>query len=383
MNALLPLKGIKVLDLSRVLAGPLAAMTLGDLGAQVIKVERPGTGDDTRGWGPPFDPHGDAAYFHCANRNKLSVAANLADPADRAFVETLVAGADLVLDNFLPGVLDRHGLAPETLLPRYPQLLWCTVSGFGPHSRRPGYDFVVQAEQGWMAITGEPAGEPMKAGVALADLMAGKDAVIALLALLAARERRPGGLPATDRRLQLSLAHSALAGLANVAANTLVSGAEARRWGNAHPNLVPYQLFHAADRPLVLAVGTDAQWLAAARALGLGALADDPALATNAGRLAHRDRVVDALARQLATASAAHWIDRLGGVGVPCGVVRTVREALEGTGATAGGGVPPAAPGTVRLAPPQLDAHGVLIRAHHWSAFAHLPIPPEPPAPAP
>jgi crotonobetainyl-CoA:carnitine CoA-transferase CaiB-like acyl-CoA transferase len=181
----------------------------------------------------------------------------------------------------------------------------------------------------------------------------------------------------------VSLAHSALAGLANVAANALVSGAEARRWGNAHPNLVPYQLFHAADRPLVLAVGTDAQWLAAARALGLPSLADDPALATNAGRLAHRERVVDALTRRLATAPAAHWIDRLAGVGVPCGVVRTVREALEGAGAMAGGGVPPAAPGTVRLAPPRLDAHGALIRAHHWSAFAHLPIPPEPPTPAP
>jgi crotonobetainyl-CoA:carnitine CoA-transferase CaiB-like acyl-CoA transferase len=383
MNALLPLQGIKVLDLSRVLAGPLAAMTLGDLGAQVIKVERPGTGDDTRGWGPPFDPQGDAAYFHCANRNKLSVAADLADPGDRALLETLVAGADLVLDNFLPGVLERHGLDPDTLLARCPQLLWCTVSGFGPPSRRPGYDFVVQAEQGWMAITGEPEGAPMKAGVALADLMAGKDAVIALLALLAARERNPGPLPAADRRLQVSLAHSALAGLANVAANTLVSGAEARRWGNAHPNLVPYQLFHAADRPLVLAVGTDAQWLAAARALDLPALADDPALATNAGRLTHRDRVVDALAPRFATAPAAHWIDRLGGVGVPCGVVRTVREALEGSGATAGGGIPPAAPGTVRLPPPRLDAHGPLIREHHWSAFAHLPIPREPPATAP
>jgi crotonobetainyl-CoA:carnitine CoA-transferase CaiB-like acyl-CoA transferase len=380
MDATLPLEGIKVLDLSRVLAGPLAAMTLGDLGAQVIKVERPHTGDDTRGWGPPFDAHGEAAYFQCANRNKLSVAADFADPADRALLHALMAEADLVVDNFLPGVLARHGLDPATRLQRHPRLLWCTVSGFGPGSQRPGYDFVVQAEQGWMAITGEPAGEPMKAGVALADLLAGKDVVIALLALLVARERRTAPLPASQRHLQVSLAQSALAGLANVAHNTLVSGADARRWGNAHPNLVPYQLFHAADRPLVVAVGTDAQWQGAARALALPALADDPDLATNAGRLANRDRVVAAVASRLATAPAAHWIAQLGTAGVPCGVVRTVREALEGAGATAAGGIPPMAPGAVRLAPPRLDMHGPLVRGHHWRAFDHLPILPVPPA---
>jgi crotonobetainyl-CoA:carnitine CoA-transferase CaiB-like acyl-CoA transferase len=374
MNSTLPLDGIKVLDLSRVLAGPLAAMTLGDLGAQVIKVERPGTGDDTRGWGPPFDARGEAAYFQCANRNKLSLALHFADPADQALLRALMAEADLVVENFLPGVLAKYGLDAESMLAVNGRLLWATITGFGPTSARPGYDFVVQAEQGWMAITGEPEGEPMKAGVALADVLAGKDAVIALLAMLAARERHPAGLPASARRVQLSLAHSALAALANVAHNALVSGDEPRRWGNAHPNLVPYQLFRTADRPVVVAVGTDAQWHAAARALGLDALAADAELATNAGRVRQRHRVVAACADRLATAPAATWIAALGAVGVPCGVVRSVREALEEAQAQPGVGVPPAPPGAVRVAPPTLDAHGALIRAHHWSAFTHLPI---------
>ncbi|MBU6367152.1 MAG: CoA transferase [Gemmatimonadetes bacterium] len=374
MNRAFPLDGVRVLDLSRVLAGPLAAMTLGDLGAHVIKVERPGTGDDTRGWGPPFDADGQAAYFQSANRNKLSVAAHFADPADQDFLRSLIGGADLVVENFLPGVLNKYGLDAETMLAQNRRLLWCTITGFGPGNTRPGYDFVVQAEQGWMAITGEPEGEPMKAGVALADVLAGKDAVIALLALLAARERTPAGLPPEARHVTVSLAHSALTGLANVAHNALVSGEEPRRWGNAHPNLVPYQLFRAADRAVVLAVGTDAQWVAAARVLGLTALADDPALATNAGRVHQRTRVVAAIADRLATAPAASWMARLAEAGVPCGLVRTVREALAGSGAEPGGGIPPAHPGAVRLPPPVLDAHGALIREKHWSAFTHLPI---------
>lgn len=379
MNATLPLNGIKVLDLSRVLAGPLAAMTLGDYGAQVIKVERPGTGDDTRGWGPPFDANGEAAYFQCANRNKLSLAANFADPADQALLRALIADADLVIDNFLPGVLARYTLDADTLLAENDRLIWCTISGFGPASARPGYDFVVQAEQGWMAITGEPEGAPMKAGVALADVLAGKDAIIALLALLAARERSAAPLPASARRVPVSLAHSALTGLANVAQNALVSGAEARRWGNAHPNLVPYQLFQAADRPLVLAVGTDAQWRSAAQVLGLPALAADESLAANAGRVRQRERVVTAIADRLRTAPAARWIAALEAAGVPCGVVRSVREALADSGAQPGWGIPPAAPGALRLLPPALDAHGALVRTHRWSAFDQLPILPPPP----
>ncbi|HRN54515.1 MAG TPA: CoA transferase, partial [Gemmatimonadaceae bacterium] len=241
-------------------------MILGDLGADVVKIERPGTGDDTRGWGPPFDERGESAYYLSVNRNKLSVAADLARAADRALLAALIAEADVVLENFRPGTLERYGLGVREMLAAHPRLLWCTITGFGLASARPGYDFVVQAESGWMAITGEPAGAPMKVGVALADVLAGKDAAIQILAALAGGRRGA-------RHLSVSLLHSATAALVNVAQNALVTGREAQRWGNAHPNLVPYQCFDAADRPMVIAVGNDAQWLGCARALGLDALA--------------------------------------------------------------------------------------------------------------
>ena len=285
------LHGIRVLDLSRVLAGPLCTMMLGDLGADVIKVERPGRGDDTRGWGPPFDDRGESAYYLSINRNKLSIAADLHSDRDRALIRSLALEADVVVENFLPGTLDRLGLDPDDLLERNGRLVWCTITGFGAGSRRLGYDYVIQAESGWMAITGEPDGDPMKSGVALADIVAGKDATIAILAALHGRT----GAPVKDRCLLISLAHSARAALTNVAQNTLVSGQDARRWGNAHANLVPYQLFLAQDRLLVIAVGTDEQWMALTRVLDLSELAADPSLATNSGRLAQRDRVVGAV----------------------------------------------------------------------------------------
>ncbi|HJU88054.1 MAG TPA: CoA transferase, partial [Gemmatimonadaceae bacterium] len=261
------LAGVKILDLTRVLAGPLATMVLGDLGADVIKVERPGSGDETRGWGPPFDDRGESAYYLSVNRNKLSVAADFDRPADRDLVRTLIAGADVVVDNFRRGMLERRGLDPTQLLAEHPRLIWCTITGFGETSDRPGYDFVVQAERGWMAITGEPNGAPMRAGVALADMLTGKDAAIAILAALVDRERTGLG-----RHVHVSLSQSAAAGLINVAQNALVTGADAARWGNAHPNLVPYQLFDAADRAIVIAVGSDPQWRACALALELPAL---------------------------------------------------------------------------------------------------------------
>jgi crotonobetainyl-CoA:carnitine CoA-transferase CaiB-like acyl-CoA transferase len=332
-------------------------MMLGDLGADVIKVERPGTGDETRGWGPPFDGHGDAAYFHAINRNKRSIALDLDDADDRAVVRGLIAQADIVVDNFRPGTLERRELGIAALLEQSPSLLWCTLTGFGADSPRPGYDFVVQAEAGWMAITGEPDGAPMKVGVALADVIAGKDAAIAILAALAAR----GPRSATERHLIVSLAHSATAALVNVAHNTLLTGRDASRWGNAHPNLCPYELFPAADRPFVLAVGTDAQWIAAARALGLDALADDAALRTNAGRLAGRARIVDAIATCTRTAPAAHWIALLDAAGVPCGLVRSVREALDAFG------IEPLAPAQIRRPPPRLDEHRHEILAAGWT----------------
>ncbi|HTJ22086.1 MAG TPA: CoA transferase [Gemmatimonadaceae bacterium] len=359
------LEGLKVLDLTRVLAGPLCTMLLGDLGADVIKVERPGSGDETRGWGPPFDDRGDSAYYLSINRNKLGLAADLDRADDRGFVASLIDTADVVVDNFRRGTLERRGLSPDEICARRPELVWCTITGFGADSDRPGYDFVAQAECGWMAITGVPDGDPMKVGVALADVIAGKDAAISVLAAVVRRVRSGVG-----GRITISLADSARAALVNVAQNTLLTGRDARRWGNAHPNLVPYQLFHAADRPIVVAVGSDAQWLACARALGLASLADDWGLATNAGRIEHRDRIVAAFAERLATRPAAHWSSELDRVGVPNGVVKSVLDALRNTAASPLTGVAPSVPGTVRFAPPGLDEHGALIRKRAWDAFA-------------
>lgn len=365
----LPLQGVRVLDLSRVLAGPFCAMTLGDLGAGVIKVERPGTGDDTRGWGPPFDDQKQSAYFLSTNRNKLSIAADFADSADRSLILDLIRGADVVIDNFLPGVLARYGFDKAALLARHRQLIWCTIAGF-PGSSRPGYDFVVQAESGWMSITGPVDGSPFKVGVALVDVMAGKDAATAILAALAGRDR---GLE-VERSLEVTLAGSAAAALINVAQNTLVTGEDARRWGNAHPNLVPYQLFDAADRPIVVAVGSDAQWLSLVSVLELPDLAADLGLRTNAGRLAARHLIVARIAAALVARDAVEWISLLDAGRVPCGLVRSVQEALADTDASPSTGIPPAAGGTIRLRPPVLDEHGEQIRKMQWSALDHVPI---------
>ena len=358
------LSSVKVLDLSRVLAGPLCSMTLGDLGASVIKIERPVTGDDTRGWGPPFDDRGESAYFLSVNRNKLSVAADLRAPGDRALVERLLARADVVIENFLPGALSRAGLDPVELRSRHPALVWCTIEGFPEDPERPGYDFVVQAESGWMAITGEPAGAPMKHGVALVDLLAGKDAAIAILAALVSR-----GSTGLGGHVRVSLAGSARAALINVAQNALVSGRDARRWGNAHANLVPYQLFEAADRPIVIAVGNDAQWAACAEALELPELAGDAELSTNAGRLGRREVLVSAIANRVRRAPASHWIERLARVGVPCGLVRGVLEAIREVAASPLTGMPSSVGGAVHRLPPRLDEHGALVREHGWGAF--------------
>jgi glutaryl-CoA transferase len=358
------LSAIRVIDLSRVLAGPVCTMMLGDLGARVIKVERPAGGDDARGWGPPFDERGLSAYFSSVNRNKLSIRADLLNRPDRDLVTQLIRSADAVIDNFLPGSLERFGLVPDALLAGCPKLVWCTISGFGPESHRPGYDFVVQAECGWMAVTGPPAGEPTKVGVALADVLAGKDAAISILAALASRSAAPA-----DRRLFVSLAHSATSALVNVAQNVLLTGREAARYGNAHANLVPYQAFSASDRQLILAVGSDSQWRNCARALELPALASDMGLATNAGRVARRDEVVAILGDRLLTRTAAEWIERLEAVGVPCGIVRSVREALEGVAATATSGIAPLPPGRVRRPPPLLGEHDEVVRARGWDAF--------------
>jgi crotonobetainyl-CoA:carnitine CoA-transferase CaiB-like acyl-CoA transferase len=358
---------LKIVDLSRVLAGPYCTMMLGDLGADVIKVERPEVGDETRGWGPPFDAEGASAYFLSINRNKKSLAADLTEVRDQELVRQLIREADVVVDNFLDGTLGRLGLDPEALLAECPALIWCTISGFENQGSRPGYDFVVQAECGWMSITGEADGSPMKVGVALADVLAGKDAVIAILGTVA--ERMSAVLPAGSRRIRISLLRSAASALTNVAQNVLVSGKDAERWGNAHPNLVPYELFAASDRALVIAVGSDAQWQACARALDLNDLADDEALMTNAGRVRERTRVVAAISRRIREKTARHWIERLERARVPCGLVKSVREAIGALDASPLTGLPPSAGGSVRIRPPKLDEHGAEIRKLGWGAF--------------
>ncbi len=343
-------------------------MTLGDLGASVLKVERPGMGDETRGWGPPFDAEGESAYFLAVNRNKLSLALDLDLPVDRALLLELAKDADVVVENFRPGTLERRGIEPARLLAASNRLIWCRLTGFGGRSGRPGYDVVVQAESGWMAITGEPGGPPMKVGVALADVGAGKDAAIAILACVAAR----GRLAPADRMLTISLAHSATAALVNVAQNALVTGREPARWGNAHPNLVPYQLFDAKDRSFILAVGSDAQWLACCRAIERPDLAADPGYRRTAGRVEHRTRLVEELSATFRRRTAADWLRRLEREAVPAGVVRGVSEALADVPADAKTGIAPLGPGSVRLPPPRLDQHGPLVRELKWGAFDAL-----------
>jgi crotonobetainyl-CoA:carnitine CoA-transferase CaiB-like acyl-CoA transferase len=359
------LDGLRILDLTRVLAGPVCTMMLGDLGADVIKVERPDGGDETRGWGPPFDDRGESAYFLSVNRNKLSIAADFDIPRDRDLVHRLVTEADVVVENFRPGTLERRSLGHTRIRGQHPALIWCTITGFGPGSERPGYDYVVQAERGWMAITGEHDGPPMKVGVALADVIAGKDAAIAILGALVSR-----GATGLGRHVSVSLSRSAAAALVNVAQNSLVTGEDAPRWGNAHPNLVPYELFHAADRPIVIAVGSDAQWTACAHALDLSPLATDLTLSTNAGRLVQRERVVTEIAGRVRQLSAAEWARRLDAAGVPNGVVKSVLETLREEPSSPLTGVAPSVPGSVRLPPPRLNEHGALIREKGWDAFA-------------
>lgn len=357
-----PLHGVKVLDLSRVLAGPLCTMTLGDLGANVIKVERSGVGDDTRGWGPPFDARGESAYFLSVNRNKRSLCADLNLTDDVELVRSLARKADVVVENFLPESLSKKGIDAALLLSENSGLIWCSIRGYQNDPGRPGYDFAVQAESGWMSVTGEPEGQPLRTAVALIDVLTGKDAAISILAALAMRAPRP---PA-ERHLVVTLIGSAVAALANVAQNALVSGVEAKRWGNAHANLVPYQLFQTADRSLVVAIGSDAQWRAFTAVLADPDLTADESLRTNAGRVVNRARCVERLQRVLLSQSAEYWIARCVLAGVPVGEVRTVLEALAETEASPFTGVPSSVGGAVFRPPPRLGEHSDEIRRDGW-----------------
>ena len=320
------LNDIRIIDLSRILAGPWATQVLGDLGADVIKVERPGSGDDTRHWGPPFMAGGDAAYFGAANRNKRSIAVDLAHPEGQQIVQQLCAGADVVVENFRVGGAARFGLDYASLATLNPALVYCSITGFGqtgPEARRPGYDAMIQAMGGLMSITGEADGPPQKVGVAVSDLMTGMYGATAILAAL--HERRQTG---RGRHLDLALFDCQLAGLANQAMNWFVGGQVPGRLGSAHPNIVPYQPFACADGHLMLAVGNDRQFARWCTVAGVPELADDDRFVTNRQRVAHRELLTQRMEPLMAAHSRAHWQQVLDEVGVPCGPINTIDEAF-------------------------------------------------------
>ena len=320
----LPLRGIRILDLSRVLAGPLATMVLADLGAEVVKLERPGTGDDTRTWGPPFVGE-DAAYFLALNRNKRSVAVDLGTDEGRAAARRLALASDVVVENFRPGLMETFGLAHAQLVGDHPRLVSCSLTAFdeGERETRPGYDIIVQALSGHMSVTGDADRPPTKPGVALLDIVCGLYAANAIQAAI--RRRDTTGVGA---HLRVSLFGSGVAALVNQAANYLLGGLVPTRMGTAHPNIVPYQVFAAADRPFVLAAGNDRAFVRTCEVLGRDDLATDPRYVTNAGRVAHRDELVRELAAAFATRPAAAWLADLEVAGVPCSEVRTIDEVF-------------------------------------------------------
>ncbi|HYM80718.1 MAG TPA: CoA transferase [Candidatus Limnocylindria bacterium] len=320
-----PLAGITVLDLSRVLAGPYATQLLGDLGAEVWKVERPGLGDETRAWGPPFVA-GVSAYFLSVNRNKRSVALDFNDGAARAAVRRAALASDVVVENFVPGDLARYGLDASSLRRDRPDLIVCSITGFGqdgPYATLPGYDAVMQGFTGLMSVTGAPDGPPTKVGVAVIDVLTGVHAAAAILAALVGRLRGAGGA-----HLDLALYEVGVASLVNLSQAALATGQPARRHGNAHPQIVPYQTFQAADGLLVVAVGNDEQWRRLCSALDAPELASDARYASNPERVLHRTGVVEDLSRRFASRPRAAWIERLQAARVPCGPVRDLDEVM-------------------------------------------------------
>ncbi|TGY89652.1 CoA transferase [Marinicauda algicola] len=323
------LSHIKVLDLSRVLAGPWCAQILGDLGADVIKVENPASGDDTRGWGPPFvtgedgEP-GDAAYYLCANRNKRAIAVNMASAQGQEIIRRLAAQSDVVIENFKTGGLKKYGLDYESLKAVKPDLVYCSITGFGqtgPRAGLPGYDFLIQAMGGLMSITGHD--QPTKAGIPIVDLFTGVYAATAILAALAARDRGQGG-----QHVDMALFDVQAAMLANQAENFLVGGKVPGLSGNAHPNIVPYQDFPTSDGRIAVAVGSDGQFARFAAALGRPDWAEDPRFARNAGRVENREVLVSEITLVLSRESAAHWEARLNEAGVPCGPIHTIAQVF-------------------------------------------------------
>jgi crotonobetainyl-CoA:carnitine CoA-transferase CaiB-like acyl-CoA transferase len=368
-----PLAGIRVLDLTRVLAGPYCTMFLGDLGAEVVKVEQPGVGDDTRGWGPPF-AGGESAYFLCTNRNKKSLTTDFKSADGIALVRQLAERADVLIENFRPGAVDRLGLGEKELHEKNPRLVYASLSGFGadgPMADIPGYDLIVQAWGGLMSVTGTAESGPLKVGVAIIDLVAGLMLGKSIVAALYAREKIGVG-----QKIDTSLLEAEVAALINAGSNYLVGGKVPGRWGNAHPTIVPYQSFQTADSFLVLGAASEAIWKRLCPALGRGELADDPRFAKNADRVEHRQELVALLGEIFLTRTTAAWVAALTEADVPCAPVQTIDQVfaapqvlhrdmlVEIDHPTAGtvrlAGIPvkfSATPASVRLPPPLLGQH--------------------------
>lgn len=340
----LPLADLRVIDLSRVLAGPYCTMMLGDLGAEVIKIEAPGLGDDTRQWGPPW-AGGESAYYLCANRNKKSMTLNLKSEQGRAILRGLVRLGDVLVENFRAGTMDRWGLSYAELKAINPGLVYCSISGYGldgPYRDHPGYDFITQAEGGIMSITGPVDGPPYKVGVAIVDLTAAMFAATAILAALRERERSGMG-----QQVDMSLLECQLAWLANVAGNYLVSGQTPGRYGNDHPNIVPYGVFATADGHVALGVGNDRQYRAFCEAAGCPSLAADPRFATNPARVENRELLIGLLQEQFTTRTTAEWIALIREIDIPGGPINSVDQAFDH---------------------PQVKARGVITETPHPTA---------------
>lgn len=323
-----PLAGVKVIELARILAGPWAGQLLADLGAEVVKIERPGSGDDTRSWGPPFvdDGEGSAAYFHSCNRGKSSVAVDIDTAEGQSLVRELAASADVVIENFKVGGLVKYGLDHQSLAKFNPRLITCSITGFGqtgPYASRPGYDFIIQGMGGIMDLTGEPEGDPQKIGVAFADIFTGVYAATAILAALRGRDATGQGA-----HIDLALLDTQVSVLANQAMNYLVSGVSPRRMGNRHPNIAPYQTFAVADGHVIVAVGNDAQFRTLCTMLALPALGTDPRFLTNPDRVRNREALEAALAPALATRSRSELLHALAAAGVPAGPINDVVDVF-------------------------------------------------------